>query len=217
MLFGQMAGWGIILSPVMLLIINLLGDGIPGINLAKEPSDPTVMNLPPARRDEGFFTATMMRNILRQTLSCSLVVLTGFYIGAFLEIPGFAIASPVVGQTMAFLICGWTSILHIFNVRSEESVFRTPINNNKPLLACVVAMIAALGLMVVSPLGSFFGLTRLSAIHWLAVIVLSLVPTLTREVSRVVDNLPHRREHLGRMKARRESHRATMRQRLQGT
>ena len=187
MLFGQMAGWGIILTPVMLLLINILGDGIPGINLAKEESDPSLMNNKPVNRNESFFEGGLMRLILRQTIFCTVAVLAGYYIGAFLNISGMGSSSAEIGQTMAFLICGWTSILHIFHVRSSKSIFKTPIRNNKSLAGSATMMILGFGLLVAFPIGKIFGLTSISATHWIIVIGLSLVPTIAREIGLWID------------------------------
>ena len=190
MLFGQMAGWGIVLSPVMLLLINILGDGIPGINLSKETSDTELMNNKPVNRNESFFTGEMLRLILRQTMFCSAVVLMGYYIGAFMNTGGSISPSTEIGQTMAFLICGWTSILHIFNVRSSKSIFKTPISNNRPLAISAVIMIIVFGLLVMLPIGNIFGLTVLSTIQWLIVLILSFIPTVMREISMFVESIP---------------------------
>jgi len=190
MLFGQMAGWGMILTPVMLLIINILGDGIPGINLAKEESDPGLMNSKPVRRGEGFFTSDMLRLILRQTINCSVAVLLGYYIGAFLNVSSTISPSAGLGQTMAFLICGWTSVMHIFNVRSSKSIFKTPIRNNKPLAVSVVGMLVVIGLVVALPISGILGLASISGTHWFIAIGLAFVPTALREIMRLVDNIP---------------------------
>lgn len=191
MLFAQMAGWGIVLTPIMLLLINLLGDGIPGLQLAKEVSDEDIMAKKPVKRNQGLFTADMLRLILRQTVSCSVVSLLAFYIGSFIDVSNIMSASLDIGQTMAFLTIGWTSILHIFNVRSKKSVFETKLSNNKPLTMSAIAMIVIFGLLVATPIGNIFGLSHIGFVHWLIVIGLSILPTLSHELGRVADNNPH--------------------------
>jgi calcium-translocating P-type ATPase len=190
MLFGQIAGWGMIMTPVMLLMINLFGDGIPGISLAKEVSDPDLMKNQPINKNESLFGGGLLRLILRQTIFCSVVVLAGYYIGAFLNVCSMVSPSAGVGQTMAFLICGWTSILHIFHVRSSKSVFKTSVRNNKPLVVSAFAMIFVFGLMAALPIGKFFGLSPIGGTHWVAVIGLSLLPTAMREIARLIDDIP---------------------------
>jgi calcium-translocating P-type ATPase len=189
MLFGQMAGWGMALTPVMLLLINILGDGIPGISLAKEVSDADLMNNKPIKKDESLFGDGLLRLILRQTIFCTVVTLIGFYIGAFMDVCDTVAPSEKVGQTMAFLICGWTSIIHIFSVRTSKSVFKTSIMNNKSLTFSAIAMILIFGLMAALPFGDIFGLTSIGGFRWLVVIGLSMVPLLMRELFRIMDNI----------------------------
>jgi calcium-translocating P-type ATPase len=196
MLFGEMAGWGLVLTPVMLLLINILGDGIPGIRLAREEFDPSLMNRKPINRNESFFSGGLLSLILRQTIFCSIAVLAGYYIGAFVNVADTVLPSKGIGLTMAFLICGWTSILHIFHVRSSKSVFKTSINNNKPLALSTAIMILVFGLMAaLPPVGELFGLTHISGIHWLIVFGLTLLPTALREIGRFIDDIPLVQEH----------------------
>ena len=190
MLFAQMAGWGVLLTPVMLLLINLLGDGIPGLRLAREISDEDVMQRKPNKRDESFFDNGLLRQILRQMINCSIVSLIAFYIGAFVGVPGMVPPSLAVGQTMAFLTVGWTSILHIFHVRSSKSVFKTSLRNNKLLASSAAMMIFVFGLLAATPAGSIFGLSAISGSHWLIVFGMSLIPTMIRELFVIVDNHP---------------------------
>jgi calcium-translocating P-type ATPase len=190
MLFGEMAGWGLILTPVMLLLINILGDGIPGINLAKEASDPSLMKNKPINRNESFFNNGLLFLILRQTIFCSLVIIIGYYIGTFQHISNTVLPSTKIGLTMAFLITGWTSILHIFHVRSNRSVFRTPLRTNKALASSAFIMILIFGLIASLPFGEIFGLTTISGKHWLVVIGLTLIPTFLREIFRLIGNIP---------------------------
>lgn len=190
MLFAQMANWGILLTPVMLLLINLLGDGIPGINIAREASDPKLMNNQPIKRNASLFSDDLLRLIIRQTVVCSVAVLVGYYIGAFVAIPGVVTPSPELGRTMAFLITGFTSILHVFNVRSSKSIFKTPIKNNKPLAIGAGTMILVFTLLVMLPFDELFGLHAIGGFHWIVVIGLSLLPTAMREIFIIFDNIP---------------------------
>jgi len=201
MLFGQMAGWGMALTPVMLLLINLLGDGIPGISLAKEVSDPDLMNNKPIKKNESLFGGGLLPQILQQTVFCTIATLIAYYIGA-LDESGTVLPSDKTGQTMAFLVCGWSSIIHIFIVRTStsKSVFKTSIRNNIPLAISATAMVIVFGLMAALPIGNIFGLTAISSFHWLVVIGLSFVPVFMREIIRIIENIPHVIEHRRMMK-----------------
>ncbi|MCL2135194.1 MAG: cation-translocating P-type ATPase [Candidatus Bathyarchaeota archaeon] len=195
MLYAQLASWGIMFTPVMLLLINLLGDGIPGINISREEFDPKLMNNKPIKRNETFFRGNLLRVIIQQTIFCSIVVLIGYYIGTFISISDTMEPSAAIGQTMAFLITSWTSIIHVFNVRSTKSIFKTPIKNNKPLVGCAILMLFVLAVLVVTPFNNVFGLSNITALHWVIVFSLSLVPTALREVSILIEKIPYFEKH----------------------
>jgi len=90
---------------------------------------------------------------------------------------------------MSFLIVGWTSILHIFTVRSRKSMFRRTIKDNPKLALSAAAMIVLFALLVlIPPAAWFFGMTALSLEHWLIAIGLSLVPTITAELGKLIKN-----------------------------
>jgi Ca2+-transporting ATPase len=189
MLFAQLVGWGVLVTPVMLLLINVLGDGVPGLQLAKETSDSRIMLNAPVKRSDSLFTNGLLRTIIQQTLICSVVVLAAFYIGAFLPISSNIVPSALVGQILAFLVLGFTSILHIFTVRSRKSIFKRNFVDNMPLVISAFFMVLVLALLVViPPIGHIFGLTSIGAAHWLAVLGLTIIPTIVAEIVKYIVN-----------------------------
>jgi calcium-translocating P-type ATPase len=189
MLFAQMAGWGILLTPVMLLLINLFGDGIPGISLAREQSASDLMNSRPVKRNASLFNDGLFRMIFQQTLFCSFAVLIGYYIGAFLTVSGTSVPSAEIGRAMAFLITGITSLFHVFSTRSSKSIFKTALLDNKPLLLSAMFMFLFFVSMVALPIGQIFSLPTISVTHWLIVMGLSLLPTALREIFILIDKI----------------------------
>jgi magnesium-transporting ATPase (P-type) len=189
MLFAQMAGWGILLTPVMLLLINLFGDGIPGISLARDPATSDLMNNKPIKRNASLFSDGLFRMIFQQTIFCSLAVLIGYYLGAFVIVSDAFGPSTGIGRAMAFLITGITSVIHVFSTRSSKSIFKTAILNNKPLLLSAMAMFLFFVSLVALPFGQVFNLPPISAIHWLIVMGLCLLPTALREIVILIDKL----------------------------
>ena len=188
-LFSQLIGWGIVVTPVMLLLINVLGDGIPGLHLAKETSDPRIMSNGPISRNESFFSKGLLKVIIYQTIICSVVVLGGYYIGAFINFDPKIVPSHLVGQTLAFIILGLTSILHIFTVRSRKSIFKNTLRNNWSLVISSVAMIAVIILLAAVPsIGKLLGLTDIGSYHWIVIIILTIIPTIVAEIGKYIDN-----------------------------
>ena len=193
MLFAQFMsteGWGLPLTPLMLLIINVLGDGIPGMALAKEESDRRIMNRKPIGRHESFFGGGLMEVIIRQTFVFAIVTLAAYYIGLHVELGGSA---PSVGaaQTMAFLVTGWTSVLHVLTVRSRKSIVRYRWKDNPQLYVSCLAMLALLGglagLAAVPAVGAALEMSALSGWQWLIVVGLTLLPTAVAEYGKLWD------------------------------
>ena len=197
MLGAYLLGWGMPLTPVMLLLINVLGDGIPGLRLAYEHSGPAIMKRMPVGREESFLGNGLLRVILQQTVAFSLVGLAAYYAGAF---GSAAASSHIAGQTMSFLVVAFTSIVHIFTVRSRASVFKTPISHNMPLVYSILAMLALFSLMVLlPPLQFVFGLTSITGAQWAIVAALTVVPTIIAEAFKLLHDIIEKRRHRRRL------------------
>ncbi|MCL2831673.1 MAG: cation-translocating P-type ATPase [Treponema sp.] len=189
MIFGQVSGMGVPVTPMMLLLINVIGDGIPGLALAKEVSDTRIMVRKPIDRNESFFAGGLMEVIIQQTVMCSIVVLAAFYIGKSVVIPGGDSPSFLMGQSMAFLVLGWTSLVHIFTVRSRSSIFKRTIRDNPQLLISTLIMIAVLaGMVGLPPVAAVLGLALMDGYHWLIAMGLSLLPLIVAEYGKFWDN-----------------------------
>ena len=186
MLFAQFMGWELPLTPIMLLIINVLGDGIPGMALAKEESDKLIMKRKPIARTESFFGGGLMEVIIRQTFVFAAVTLAAFYLGSQVGLGGEV--SYAAGSTMAFLVTGWTSILHALTVRSRKNLYKYRIRDNPQMFLSCVVMLLALGLIAgIPPIASALGMCALSLWQWLVVVGLTLVPTLVAEYGKMWD------------------------------
>ena len=187
MLFAQFLNWPLPLTPLMLLIINVLGDGIPGLALAKEQSDRRIMNRKPIAREESFFGGGLMEVIIKQIVVFAAVTLVGFYIGSNAEFAGAA-PSVEAGRAMAFLITGWTSILHVLTVRSRSMLYKYRIRDNPQLYISCFAMLAVFAAMAaIPPVASAIGLGALGWQQWLISAALSLLPLLVAEYGKVWD------------------------------
>jgi len=192
-------GWGMPLTPVMLLLINVLGDGIPGLRLAQERSDPRIMSRSPIGRNESFFGGGLIKVILQQTVAFSVVGLIAFYLGKFVAFGG-SVPSQAIGQTMAFLAVGFTSILHIFTVRSRKSILKRTVRDNWPLVFSALGMLALFTLLVLIPqAGRLFDLVPIGGAAWMAVLGLTAVPTIVAETAKFWSHLQENRQHRRRL------------------
>jgi calcium-translocating P-type ATPase len=194
--------WWLPVTPVMLLLVNVLGDGVPGLALCKERSDSRIMKRKPFNRSESFFGGGLLQAIIQQSLAFTIVGLLAYYIGSKNQ-PGVG-DNHKIGQTMTFLVLGWTSIIHVLTVRSRKSVFKKGFKGNRQLLISVVAMLLLFVAFVVIPgLNSSLHMTaNLGIKNWLITIGLSILPIIVSEYSKFWDNYRYNNDEKNRVEQR---------------
>jgi Ca2+-transporting ATPase len=133
-------GLPIPLLAIHILWVNLITDGLPGLALASEPSEPNVMNRPPRSPKESIFANGMAIHILWVGLLMAIVTL------------GMQTWAIRVGdahwQTMTFSVLCFSQLGHVLAIRSDKSFFKTNFFSNKPLLGALT-ITAGLQLMVI--------------------------------------------------------------------
>ena len=193
MLIAVIMGWGLPVIAIQLLFVNVVADGIPGFALSREKADPTIMDKRPTAKGESIFANGGYRNIAIAAITFTVTTLIGFYVGSFIEVEASLVASHAVGQTMAFLILGFSSVLHIFNARTKESIFKAGVTSNRSLFFLAMLSIALIALVATVPfLAAIFDLVALSATHWFMVIGLSLAIIVVVEVQKFILNKMNR-------------------------
>ncbi|MBC2674570.1 cation-translocating P-type ATPase [Listeria booriae] len=189
MFIAILLGWGAPVVAVQLLLINVVADGIPGFCLSREKADANVMERPPMKKNSGIFANGLGAKVATQAVVFTVVTLVGFYIGKFVDIHATVGASAEVGMTMAFVILAWSSVSHIFNVRSDESIFKIGFLSNKPLFfSAMLSMVIILLMVIIPPVASTFYLVPLSFTHWLLAFLLSVFPLVFVEIQKAVKN-----------------------------
>lgn len=181
-LIAMLLGWGSPLLPVQLLFINLVADGLPGFALSREPMLTNVMNQSPMPKNAKLFGQGLGRQIGLNATLFTVVTLIAIWIGQNLTLGG-QLPNAEVGQTMAFIILSLTSIWHVFNIRSSQSLFTVSYSANKTLVnMAVLATFITLAISLLPLTQSLFGLTSLSVAHWTVILVLSILPTIVIEL-----------------------------------
>ncbi|MCL2372621.1 MAG: cation-translocating P-type ATPase [Defluviitaleaceae bacterium] len=199
-IFILLAGMLIVgVSPLLalqILLINVVSDGIPGFFLAFEKPEPGVMKRKPIRKGAGIFAAGLGAKIARGSIAFSILTLGAFFLGAYvLDAPAGVPISPngasyTVGITMAFVVLSWASVINIFNVRSDLSIFKySPLNNKGMLIAACGTIIFTLFVALVPPVAEIFDIqTGLGGIHWFIMISFALLQLVFGEVHKTVVN-----------------------------
>ncbi|WP_413110548.1 cation-translocating P-type ATPase [Thaumasiovibrio sp. DFM-14] len=172
------------LTPLMILWVNLVSDGLPALALGVEPEEGDLMERAPRKRNEGFFSDGLGQRIITRGLALGALSYVAF---AWALDGGY---SANYAQTMAFMTLIFAQLWHLFDCRSFTTLFRKNPFTNKYLLGAV-ATSAILSLSVVyTGFGQLvFGTEALEMTH-LAVIALgSALPTFVlsaiKEVTKV--------------------------------
>ncbi|MBN2046244.1 MAG: cation-translocating P-type ATPase [Anaerolineaceae bacterium] len=175
-------GWDTPLNPLQLLWLNLLTDGAPALALATEKGDPDIMDRKPRPTDEPIINGRMVIGVVVQTVAITSVVLIAYFIG--LRDYGLEL-----GQTMAFVTLSTSELFRAYTSRSElTSVFKLGIFSNKWMnYAILVSLALILGVLYIPGLNTeIFKVVPLDFKHWMEVVPLLLVPSVSAEVTKFV-------------------------------
>lgn len=160
------------LLPVQLLFINLVTDSFPAISLGLEPPAKNIMSRPPVLPGKSLFADGAILKIAMEGMFIGSLALFAYAAGCRLS-PNGAIA----GTTMCFAVLSLSQLTHAFNMRSELSLFTIGIaGNRKLLLSALFCVSLQVAVICLPSLQGIFHTTSLSAIEWIFVGALSLLP-----------------------------------------
>lgn len=120
-----------ILKPAHLLWINLITDSLPALALGLEEGEKDSMKKMPRSAREGVFAGGMGKDVIYQGMVTSVLVLTAYFIGEYIETGNWHIVPSNDGITMAFLTMSMCEIFHSFNMRSRRGSIFTMDRQNK--------------------------------------------------------------------------------------
>ncbi|MFR3733959.1 MAG: cation transporting ATPase C-terminal domain-containing protein [Enterococcus sp.] len=137
------------------------------------------MDEKPIPRDEGIFARGLWK---KNWLECSSLYCSDidrFLYQGFCQLLATSPPSLEVGQTVAFLVLAYSSILHVFNVRSSKSIFKVDLATNKSLAQMAwLALGITTAIALIPQTQELFYLVPISMNHWIIMILLSLVRLL---------------------------------------
>ena len=151
-----------LLNPVHLLFINLITDCFPALALGMEKAEANSMRRPPRSAKEGFFSSSLLVDILYQGILVSALTIISYLIGHFFESGVFSlpVGSSRHGMTMAFLTMSMCEIFHSFNLRSQrKSVFSLRGQNKVLWGAMIGSLILTTALLEIPFLANAFVFT----------------------------------------------------------
>lgn len=179
--FGLILGMKSPLLAIQLLWINLVTDSLPAIALGLEKEEENIMSRLPRNPKKSLFADGLWLKIIIEGTMLGMFTLLAFSIGNRLY-------SVEVGRTMAFITLGMLELVHSFNIKSEESIFKIGIFENKYLiLALILGVLLQVIVVIINPLAEIFSLVPLNGIQWLYTILISIAPIPIVEIQKAVN------------------------------
>ncbi|KEF41651.1 MAG: metal ABC transporter ATPase [Cyanobium sp. CACIAM 14] len=175
---------GLALTPLQILWINLVTDGLPALALALGPADQDLMHQPPIEPGESIFARGLGRTVLRIGVVFGSLVVALMVVAAHLGRPW---------QTMAFTTLCLAQLGHALSAGGNRPLWHTPALANPWLLGAVLGSTALqLTLLYLPPLARFFGVSPLRASDLMACVGVSVVFVAYLEAEKLIAIALHR-------------------------
>ena len=91
---------------------------------------------------------------------------------------------------MAFVSIGILELVHSFNIKSEQSLFKVGILENKFLIGSFILGVFVQTIVVIVPeLANIFKLVPLNQVQWIITLIISILPIPIMEVQKKVNEV----------------------------
>ncbi|QKY68989.1 cation-translocating P-type ATPase [Lentibacillus sp. CBA3610] len=174
MLLAMLMAMPLPLVPVQILWVNLVTDGLPAMALGLDQSEDDVMKRGPRNPKEGIFARGLGFKVISRGILIGVVALIAFML-AYQGNP----ENLIYAQTIAFTTLVIAQLIHVFDCRSEHSIFaRNPFENKYLVLAVLSSVLLLLVVVYWEPLQPIFHTTALGFRDWMLVLALSFLPSV---------------------------------------
>ncbi len=157
--FNPELGIGVPLSPLQILWMNLVTDGLPALALAVEPPEPDVMKRPPFSPKESIFARGLGSYMVRIGIIFAITTITMMsWAYRHTHDPRYT-GNRDTWKTMVFTTLCIAQMGHAIAIRSNNrlAIEMNPFSNIFVLLSVVITTVLQLMLVYVPPLRAFFG------------------------------------------------------------
>ena len=171
------------LLAIQLLWINLVTDSLPAIALGLEKPEADIMDKKPRDSKKGIFADGLWQRIITEGTMLGILTLVAFSVGNYLY-------DIEVGRTMAFVSLGLLELVHSFNIKSEESIFKVGLFENKYLMgAFILGVILQIVVVVIPPVAEVFKLVPLTQTQWIYTFGISILPLVIMEIQKAFNKI----------------------------
>lgn len=188
---GLLLGLKSPLLAIQLLWINLVTDSLPAIALGLEKPEADIMNKKPRDNKKGIFADGLWQKIIAEGIMLGALTLVAFSLGNYLY--GIEVA-----RTMAFVSLGLLELIHSFNIKSDESIFKVGLFENKYSMgAFILGAILQVVVVVIPSVAEIFKLVPLTQTQWLYTFGISILPLIIIELQKMFDKTDSKFENKG--------------------
>ena len=180
---GLLLGLKSPLLAIQLLWINLVTDSLPAIALGLEKPEADIMDKKPRDNKKGIFADGLWQKIIVEGTMLGILTLVAFSVGNYLY-------NVEVGRTMAFVSLGLLELVHSFNIKSEESIFKVGLFENKYLMgAFILGALLQVIVVIIPSVADVFKLVPLTQVQWLYTFGISILPLIIMEIQKAFNKL----------------------------
>ncbi|WEY96160.1 calcium-translocating P-type ATPase, SERCA-type [Bacillus subtilis] len=173
MLFAMLLALPLPLVPIQILWVNLVTDGLPAMALGMDQPEGDVMKRKPRHPKEGVFARKLGWKVVSRGFLIGVATILAFIIVYHRNPENLAYA-----QTIAFATLVLAQLIHVFDCRSETSVFsRNPFQNLYLIGAVLSSILLMLVVIYYPPLQPIFHTVAITPGDWMLVIGMSAIPT----------------------------------------
>jgi len=159
-----LASGGVPLTPLQILWMNLVTDGLPALALAVEPAEPNVMQRPPHDPKESIFARGLGAYMIRIGIVLAIIAIALMTISYYYTTQLVTTGDPDRWKTMVFTTLCIAQMGHALAIRSNTqlTIELNPFSNPYVIAAVTLTTLLQLALIYVEPLRDFFGTHLLS-------------------------------------------------------
>nr|WP_239565518.1 calcium-translocating P-type ATPase, SERCA-type [Brevibacillus fulvus] len=196
MFFAMLLGMPLPLIPIQILWVNLVTDGLPAMALGVDQAEADTMYHKPRRRDENIFARGLGWKIISRGFLIGAMTLLAFWLTLHEDYSNLNHA-----QTVAFATLVMAQLIHVFDCRSEYSVFhRNPFENKYLVMSVISSLLLVIAVIYLDPLQPIFKTVDLTLRDWALIFVAGGVPTFVAGIGGALKVAPSMKfQGLGRV------------------
>ncbi|MEC2074643.1 calcium-translocating P-type ATPase, SERCA-type [Metabacillus fastidiosus] len=173
MLFAMLLGLPLPLVPIQILWVNLVTDGLPAMALGLDQPEGDLMKRKPRHPKEGVFARGLGWKVVSRGFLIGIATLAAFMIVYYRDPNNL-----IYAQTIAFATLVLAQLIHVFDCRSEKSIFeRNPFENMYLIFAVISSFLLMLIVIYFEPVQPIFHTVAIEPRDWLLVVGFSAIPT----------------------------------------